>query len=337
MNVNININMSINMNMKILVVLLLTLACLRPVAAQYDFDAVERDRMAKGKVKTQTQWTHEYVDGKPPANGYKSQVTKYNARGNVTEVSNYDKQGKVISLHVYQYDNRENRVNFEQYDGNREKLQRSQRTVYDPKGNKTREYGFDGASPYSNTFQYDANGRITEIAYTVENALVEKRQFKYSGNKTEILGFDKSNVQTFKQENTYNDKGLLVMEVQTGNKGNVVHTLNLQYNNAGGVSEEVKKREGDQLDYQKLYEYDSANRPTKETTVNTDGTKFVSQEYQYSNIGDLVFEAWKKTARAQESSTRKTIYDAKGLYTDKDCYYASYKLYTLFKFTYEYF
>jgi len=325
------------MNEKIFVTLFLVFVCLMPVAAQYDFDAVERDRMAKGKVKTQTEWTHEYVDGKPPANGYRSKVTKYNAKGNITEVANYNAQGIVISLHVYQYDNRDNRVNFEQYDGNREKLQRSQRVVYDARGNKTREYGFDGVAPYNNTYQYDANGKLAEIMYTVENALVEKRQFKYLGNKTEILGFDPKNTQTFKQENTHNDKGLLLLEIRTGNKGTVEHTLNLQYNTVGDLTEEVKKRADNQVDYQKIYEYDRDNRPVKETTINTDGTKFVSQEYQYNDLGDVIFESWKKTARAQESSTRKTTYDSKGLYTDKDTYWASYKLNTLYKYTYEFY
>ena len=317
--------------------LFLMFAWLSPIVAQYDFDAVERDRMANGKVKTQTEWTHEYVDGKPPANGYRSKVTKYNAKGSITEIANYNAQGKIISLHVYQYDNRDNRVNFEQYEGNREKLQRSQRVVYDARGNKTREYGFDGAAPFNNTFTYDANGKLTEITYTVENVLIEKRQFKYSGNKTEILAFDQKNTQTFRQENTYNDKGLLLSEIRTGNKGNVEHTLNMQYNTLGGLTEEVKKREDNQIDYQKIYEYDKDNRPVKELTINSDGTKFVSQEYQYNNTGDLIFESWKKTARAQESSTRKTTYDPKGLYTDKDTYWASYKLNTLYKYTYEFY
>jgi len=325
------------MNMKSFVVFFIMFAWLTPVMAQYDFDAKEKERMAKAKVKTQTQWTYDYVDGKPSAKGYKSSVTKYDNKGNITEITNFNDQGKIILFDVYQYDNRENRVNYERYQGNREKLQNSQKTEYDAKSNKTREYGYDGATVYSNKFKYDANGRLSEIEYTIDNALVEKRKLAYSGNKTEITVYDANNSLTFKQENTYNNKGLLISEFRTGVTGNVVHSLNLNYNNAGDLMEEVKMRAGDKLDYQKTYQYDSANRPIKEETVNLDGTKFVSYEYQYNATGDLTYSSWRKNERAKEPSTKKLTYDAKGLYTEAEYYFATYQLKTLYKYNYEFY
>ncbi len=325
------------MTVKRSIVMLLVFACLSPLNAQYDFDAIKKDRMAKAKVKTQTQWTHEYVDGKPSAKGYKSSVTKYNTKGSILEVTNFNEDGKVILLVVYQYDSKDNRINFEQYQGNREKLQYSQKTMYDAKGNKIKESGFDGATLYNNDYKYNSAGKLVEITYMVENALVEKRKLSYSGNKTEIQIFDASNNLTFKQENTYNAKGSLVSEVKTGGSGNVVHTLDFQYNPAGGLFEETKKRGGDKLEYQKLYYYDNANRPVKEESVNLDGTKYVSHEYQYNNLGDLIFESWKKNNRAKESSSKKLTYDSKGLYTDEECYFATYKFYSLYKYTYEFY
>jgi hypothetical protein len=312
-------------------------AWLTPVTAQYDFEAKESDRMAKARAKVQTQWTHDFVDGKPSAKGYKSSVTKFNTKGNITEVTNYNEEGKIISLVVYQYDSRDNKINFERYQGNREKLQYSQKLIYDGKGNKIKEHGYDGATVYSNTYRYDANGKLSEIAYTVDNALVEKRKLKYSGGKTEIMIYDPGNNLTFKQENTYNGKGLLIAEIKTGGKGNVVHTLDLQYNTSGDLTEEIKKRAGDKLDYQKLYYYDKENRPIKEETVNLDGTKFISHEYQYNNLGDLILETWKKNEKAKGSSSKKIIYDSKGLYTEMECYFATYKLKSLYKYTYEFY
>ena len=323
--------------MKSFVVLFLIIAWLSPVMAQYDFDAKEKERMAKAKVKTQVEWTYEYVDGKPSAKGYKSKVTKYDTKGNISEITNLNDQGKAILFIVYQYDTRDNRINNERYQGNREKLQYSQKTLYDSKSNKTREFGFDGATAYSNTFKYDVNGRLSEIEYTTDNALVEKRKLTYSGNKTEIMVYDANNNLIFKQENTYNNKGLLISEFRMGVTGNVVHSLNLNYNNAGDLTEEVKMRAGDKLDYQKTFQYDSENRPIKEETINLDGTKFVSHEYQYSNSGDLVFETFKKTERAKEPSTKKFTYDAKGLYTEAECYYATYQLKNLYKYEYEFY
>jgi len=325
------------MNTRFYVTLFLGFSWLIPVVAQYDFDAIEKDRMAKARVKTQTQWTHDFVDGKPSAKGYKSSVTKYNARGSITEVTNFNEEGKMISLVVYQYDNRDNRVNYERYQGNREKLLYSQKTVYDAKGNKTREYGFDGQTMYNNTFTYDSDGKLSEINYTVNNAPQEKRVFKHSGNKTEILIYNASNTLINRQENTYNDKGSLVSEVKTVSSGNVVHTLGLHYNSAGDLLEEVKTRAGDKLDYQKIYHYNSENRPVKIETINLDGEKFVSNEYQYNEQGDLILESWKKNERAKEPSTKKITYDySTGVYTEMECYFASYQLRSLYKYTYEF-
>ena len=325
------------MDIKSLVIVLVVFAWLTPVMAQYDFDAKEKERMAKARVKTQTQWTHDFVDGKPSAKGYKSSVTKYNLKGNVTEIINYNEQGKIISLIIYQYDSRDNKVNYEQYKGNREKLQYSQKTVYDARGKKSREYGFDGATSYSNTFRYDEHGRLSEINYTVDNVPVEKRKFIYSGNKTEIMIYDSNNNLTHKQENAYNNQGLLISEIKTGGMGNIVHSLNLNYNSAGDLTEEVKMRAGDKLDYQKSYQYDGENRPIKEETTNLDGTKFVSHEYQYNALGDLILETWKKTERAKEPSWKKITYDSKRLYSEMEYYYATYPLRTLYKFIYEFY
>ena len=323
--------------MRSFIILFLVFAWLNPIMAQSDFDAKEKERMAKARVKTQTQWTHDFVDGKPSAKGYKSTVTKYDTRGNVTEITNFNEAEEIISVVVYQYDNRDNRVNYERYQGNRQKLQYSQKTVYDAKGNKTREYGFDGAAVYSNTFKYDENGKMSEINYTVDNANVEKRILKYSGNKTEILIYDAGNNLTHKQENTYNDKGMLVLEVKSGSKGNMVHTLNLQYNNANDLTEEAKIRADNKLDYQKLYQYDGANHLIKEETVTMDGTKYVSNEYQYNSQGDLEFKSWKKSERAKEPSTTKKTYDAKGIYTEEEYYFATYQLKSLYKYVYEFY
>ena len=321
--------------MKSFVISLLVFVWLNPVMSQYDFETKERKRMADAKVKLLTQWTHEYIDGSPSVNGYKSTVTRYNTKGNVTEITNYNEEGKIISLVVYQYNNRDNKVNFERYQGNREKLQYSQKTVYDAKGNKIREYGYDGATTYNNTYQYDGNGKLSEINYTENNALVEKRKLKYSGNKTEILIYDPSDNLIFKQENTYNAEGLLVSELKTGGTANVVHTLDLSYNNVGDLTEETKKRSDDRLDYQKFYYYDEKNRPIKEETINLDGVKFISHEYQYNNQGDLVLETWKKSEKTKKPSPKIIKYNSKGVYTEMECYFATYQLNSLYKYTFE--
>ena len=312
-------------------------AWIAPLTAQYDSEAKDRERMANAKVKVQTEWLHNFVDGKPAANGIKSSVTKFNTRGYITEVTNFNEKGEVISIVIYQYDSRDNKVNFERYSGNREKLQYSQKNVYDSRGNKTREYGSDNISPYNNTFKYNSDGKLAEISYTVDNVLQEKRVFSQSGNKTEVLIYNAANTLINKQENSYNDQGLLVLEVKSSSSGNVVHTVVLNYNSAGYLLEEVKTRADDKLDYQKIYYYDSSNRPVKIETVNMDGSKFVSNEYQFNDKGDLILESWKKNERAKEPSTKKITYDSMGIISEMESYFATYQLRSLYKYTYEFF
>ena len=323
------------MNTKTFLILFLVFAWLIPIKAQYDFDAIEKDRMFRAKVKTQTQWTHEYVSGKPSAKGYKSAVTKFDTRGNITEVLNYNKDGKVISKVVYQYDRTGKIINFERSD-DKNKIIYSQKTVYDTKGNKIREFGFDGSAPYSNTFTYDGNNNLTEISYSENNTLLEKRQLKYSGNKTEILVYNASNALILRQENTYDDKGSLVSELRRESQGNIIQSLNFQYNNFGDVLQEIKKRAGDKLDYQKTYQYDQRNRPIREETTNPDGSKFVSFEYRYNN-DDLVFKSWRKNSRTKEPSTTKYTYDAKRLCIEEDSFFATFNFNSLYKYTYEFY
>ena len=325
------------MNLKYYMSALFLLVWLYPVEAQYDFDALERERMAKAGIKTQTQWTYEYVNGKPSAKGYKSQVSKFNTMGNVVEIVSYNEAGKVISVVVYQYDNRGNRISNERYQGNREKLQNSQKIQYDAKGNKIREYGYDGATSYNNTFLYNNDGKLSEIVYIVDNAVIEKRMLTYSGNKTDIQVFDAGNKLIHRQENTYNDNGLLLTEVKIGIQGNVIQTLDMQYNNVGDLTEEIRKRANDMLDYQKTYQYDRENRPIKEETTNLDGSKFVSREYQYNQLGDLIKTNWKKTDKTQEYSSKKITYNSKRLYTEEEWYIATYQFYSLYKYEYEFF
>jgi len=324
------------MNTKTLLIFFLLLRLMSPINAQYDPEVVERTRMAKARVKTQTQWTYDYVNGKPSSKGYKSAVIKFDTRGNVTEITNYNQEGKAISSFMYQYDNRNNRINLKQYDEQR-KLKYSQEIEIDASGKKIRESGFDGNDKYNNTYTYDGSGRLIEIKYTANNSIIERRQFKYSGNKTEIFVYNASDALSFRQENTYNELGLLLSEIRKNEQGVTIQSRNMKYNNLGDLIQEIKKRTNDKLDYQKVYQYDKSNRPIKEETTTLDGIVYVSHEYQYNASGDLLFESWRRNERATEASTNKYTYDSNGLYTDKDSYFANFKYNSLYKYVYEFY
>ncbi len=319
-----------------LVVILFMLAWLNPLNVQYDSDAKEKERIAKAKVKTQTQWTHDFENGKPKTKGYKSEIAKFDTKGNAVEVTTYNAEGKEITISVYKYDNKDRQTGYERYQNKRDKIQYSQNTVYDANGNKIEESGFDGATAYKNTFKYEAN-KLAEITYTTANAVVEVRKLKYSGDRVDIEIFNASNVLIYKQQDRYNAKGLLVEETKLEGSGGVVHTINCSYNDGGAMLEETKKRAGNQLEYQKLYQYDNASRPVKEETVTLNDVKFVSHEYSYNSAGDLIVEKWRKSSNVKDVSTKKITYDSKGLYAEIEGFYASYNLHTLYKYTYEFY
>ncbi|MDR1667395.1 MAG: hypothetical protein LBS03_06880 [Bacteroidales bacterium] len=302
--------------------------------AQYDLKVAERERMAKAGVKTQTEFTHDYKDGQPSEQGYKSSVKQFDAKGNITETVNYDAAGKVISTAVYQYDNKNRQVNYERYQGNREKLQYSQKIVYGADDNKTREYGFDGVASYSNAYIYDNSGKLVEIQYTSNQQPVEKRKLNLSGNTTDIRIYDAGNSLLFKQINIHNDKGNLLSEIKTDHTGKTVYSISCTYKNDILLLSETKKR-GDVLEYEKFYRYDEYDRPIMEETANMDGEKYVSHEYRY-NAEYLKEEAWKKNRQSKEFSKKKMQYGDDGVYREIESYFATYKLYSLYKYTYEY-
>ena len=324
------------MKTKTFLILFLSLKLMFSVNAQYDRETIERNRMAKARVKTQTLWTYDYVNGKPSSKGYKSTVTKYDTKGNVIEIIDYNQEGKVISSKTYQYDNRNNRINSKMYDEQR-KVKYSQEIETDASGKKIKESGFDGNDRYNNAYTYDGSGRLIEIKYTENNAIKERRQFKYSGNKTEILIFNANDVLSGRQENTYNDLGLLLSEIRKNEQGVIVNSKIMQYDNLGNLLQETKKRANDKLDYQKTYQYDKNNRPVKEETTTTEGTVYISHEYQYSASGDLLFESWRRNEKATEASTNKFTYDSNLLYTEKDSYLSTYKNNSLYKYIYEFY
>ena len=331
--------------MKSFLILFFLSAFLLPeVQAQLDIDAFNKSRMANARVRTQTEFTHDYVSGNPAARGHKSTVTEFDNRGNIIRITNFNEAGRAISAVVYQYDARGNRVNFERFNvtydnNNREQreLRQSQRTIFDARGNRTREHGFDGNSQYNNVFTYDANGKLKEISYTTNNAVTERRQFTHTGNRTEVTVLNASGAVTFRQTNTYDANGLLLSEVRTNAQGATVSSLTMRYNNAGNIIEEIKRRDNNVLEYQKNYTYDGSNRLTKIETTTSGGAKFVANEYQYGAGGVLVLESWRRNERTTRASTNKYTYDSRGLYTEKDSFFSTHNLNSLYKYQYEYF
>jgi len=312
---------------------LIALVLINTVVAigQDNLEKKEKARMATNHIKKQTQWAYDYVDGKASATGYISCVTSYDKKGNATEIINYKADGKITSILNYTYDSAGNKTSYTRFQGNRERLTYSQKIQYDSKGNKLNESGFDGSSNYSNNFIY-INGRLSEIRYTSDNLLSEKRSFKYSGSNTEIAIINANNSEIAKEVNLYDSKKNLIEEARYANK-DITQKKQYQYDPKGQVVEETKERYGN-FSYKKKYSYDKDGNLLQIEDISSDGKSIISNNYKYDNKENILEERWRKE-NSTDDSFKKYVYNEKGLYTSMDCYFSSYKFNVLYKFTYE--
>jgi hypothetical protein len=301
---------------------------------QADFEQKDRERIAKNKVKIQTQWSYDYKDGKPSTKGYISAQTLFDTKGNITQVINYKNDGTISSVITYTYDNKGNKTSYSRYKGNKEQLTYNQKFVYDAKGQKAIESGFDGSSAFYNSFIYDPKGNLQEIKYTTEKTVTEKRVFKYSGNVTEMNVLSPTNTILSKEITTYDNKKNILEEVKYV-QNNETQKYNFQYNPQGKKIEESKINFGN-LAYLRKYSYDKSGNMFKIVEKTPEGKEYVSFEYKYDAKGNVIDERWTKSSDA-EYSKKEHKYDAHNLLTESDCYFASYKFSVLYKFAYQYF
>lgn len=301
------------------------------VNGQDNLEKKEKARMASNKIKKQTQWAHDYIDGKPSAKGYVSCVTSYDKSGNATEIVNYKSDGKITSILNYTYDSKGNKTSYTRYQGNREKLTYSQKVIYDAKGNKMTETGFDGASNYKNTFTYKGD-KLSEIKYTTDNILTERRVFTYDGSNTEISIIGPDGKPLAKELNVYDSRRNLVEEARIADK-DVTQKMQYEYDPKNQVVEETKHRYGN-FSYKKKYIYDNTGNLLRAEDVKPDGKAVVLNNYTYDSKGNILEERWRKE-NSTDDSYKKYTYNDKGLYTAMDCYFASYKFSVLYKYTYE--
>ena len=301
---------------------------------QANFESKDRARIAKNKVKKQVQWSYDYVNEKPSAKGYMSASTTFDKNGNIIEVINYKADGKVTSVLTYTYDSHNNKTSYSRFKGNKETLTYKQTIIYDAKGNKISETGFDGVSNFANSFTYDTNNKLIEIKYTTDNSITEKRIFKNNGNNIEMTVIGPTNTILSKEISTYDGKKNILEEVKYV-QDNVTQKYNYAYDPAGKKVEETKQHFGN-LAYIRKYTYDVTGNILKITEERPAIKVYTAFEYKYNPSGSVAEEKWVKE-NSTDYSRKTHKYDAKGLESESDCYFASYKFSVLYKFTYEVF
>ncbi len=320
--------------MKRLFLLVLIFGQIAQLYGQANFDVKDCERIAKNKVKKQLQISYDYVNGKPSTKGYTGASTTFDKNGNIIEVLNYKSDGTITSVSMYTYDVYKNKTSYSRYKGNKETLTYKQTLTYDVKGNKTSEKGFDGVSTFANSFLYDSNNKLTEIKYTTDNSLTEKRMFKYVGNTTEMTVVSPTNTIISKEINNFDGKKNILEEVKYI-QDNVIQKYNYSYDGTGKRIEETKQRFGN-FAYKRNFTYDKMGNILKITEEKPNVKPYVSFEYKYDAAGNVIEERWVKE-NLTDYSKKTHKYDSKGIEMESDCYFASYKFSVLYKFTYEFF
>jgi YD repeat-containing protein len=299
------------------------------------FELKEKERIASNKVKSQTQWGHDYVSGKPKTAGYKTTHTLYDRNGNVLQVINYKSNGDVSSVLQYQYDTQGRRTEYVRFKGNKEEMTYSQFTAYDTKGNKISEWGFDGVSNYSNGFTLDGQGRTSEIKYHTDKILTEKREFKYGNQETTVHVTRPDGAITSRIQIKYTESGQVIEEARYLPDNTLVSKVSYKYDKNGNVLEESKYQYG-RFQHRTRNIYDNSSNILEILKEDSAGESVVTNQYIYDNKGNLIEEKWYKE-NSNEYSSKKYDYDAKNLLKEMDCYFASYKFSILYKYVYEFY
>lgn len=302
------------------------------IFGQGDFESKDRERISKNKIRRQTQWEYDYINGSPSTKGYRCAATTYDKNGNAIEVLNYDSKDSITSVVVNTYDSKNNKTSYSRFKGKRSQLTYNKSIKYDEKGNKIVESGFDGASVFNNTFAYDANGKVLEIKYTTDKVLSEKRTFKYIGNTTEMSIVSPSNV-VLSREISILDSKNNVLEETKYIQNDVAQKSNYSYDPTGKKVEEIKENLGT-LAYRRKFTYSPTGSLVQISEEKPGVKPFITYQYKYDTKGNVSEEKWVKDA-GKEYSSKTHKYDAKGLLTETEFYNATYKLNVTYRFTYE--
>jgi hypothetical protein len=302
--------------------------------------------MSQQKVKTQTLYEYDYVNGKPESKGTKAKVVKYDEKGNNIEEVNYRVDGKVHYIVKFRYDDKGNKVEYVRYnayDMGSEELQVNykQNIKHDSRGNVVEEMGYNGIENFRVVYNYTPAGKLAEVNYfNVEangkkTVLDEKRVLKYTGNISNVKVYNGQNVMLFRLKNIYSISGKILEENRIELDSTVSKRVIYLYDKNDKCISETKYIAGKLAS--KITRIYNTKGQLQEVNVETsDGDKYITNQYTYSDKENLI-EELSRSDKNKEFSKSTYKYNDAGLCTTIDSYYAAYKQQVLSVYTYEYY
>ncbi len=299
------------------------------------FEQQYKNVILQQQIKSITQLNYQIKDGKPSDEGYKNSYQQYDQRGNLTEEIKYKSNGDIFLMMSYRYDERNNQVGYVRYDGKDKKVTYKKVCKYNDDNQLMIEAGFDGASQYKNVYNYDEQGRLTEIKYYTNDHLMQLRSFEYEGATCEIRVTDRSGKHLFKLIHKYDGKGNLINQTRVEPDGTIYSKISKTFNEEGNVLSEIKYERGN-FRYKITRQYNNAGDLMLVEEEKPNGTTFIKQKYTYNSHGVLLKEEFRKKSTA-DYSYKQYNYNTDNICKSIESFFASYNYKVLFKMVYEYF
>lgn len=301
---------------------------------QGNFDNYSSDLITRNRIKSITEWSHSYHEGKPARNGKKTTMASFDRNGNMLQEITYNAREEESRKVTNRYDRQGKQIEYSLFEARFSRITYSQFSQYDAAGNKTTEWGFDGLGNYRNNYSYDRNGNLLEISFLTQNSLNEKRVYKISGRETEITLLSKGITPSYTIILRYNDWGKLLEEKTIDLSGKQLKRVLYDFNPDGQMRSETRYH-GENLSYINRYRYDSRARLVEIEKEEKGSKPVVTHIYSYDSGGNLSEEHWYSES-ARDYSVKKYRYDQKGILTEVDAYFVSYNYRVLYKYSFTY-
>jgi hypothetical protein len=300
----------------------------------------ERKQVAANKIKTITQWSYRFSEGKPNPTGAKTTVTNYDKNGNPIEITNFKSNGEISSRLVYKYNAQNLKIEYVQYQKFNKnsplEITYKQSFHYNSKGLKTQEVVFDGGAGYRILYEYYPDDQLKEIQkFGAGNRIEERWVYSYKDLNQEISLMKPDKVLSSMQRKEFNSKKKLLSDIRLDNQGNEQRRIVYKYDSKDRMIEMEEFYAGKSIKKME-YRHNDFNLVTEVIQHNIDGTKFSQSKYNYDTKGNLVEEKWSE-GKTSEFSHKQSLFDNSSNLIETESYFAPYKYRVLYKYTYEYY
>jgi YD repeat-containing protein len=314
------------------VIILILLSCFSCWLFSQTLEEREKKIIARNNIKTKTQWDYNYQNGKPSKQGKKSSITTYSPSGLVLEKNNLNNKELVTGWEKFQYDTKGNRTLYERNSGSGAYKKTSQ---YDTKNNLTLETGFNGSDNFKNTLSYNNQGKLSEVVYSTNNNIDEKRVYVYYEN-TSIIGiYTKDNSLISKIKLVFDNNSNIIEEIVLSFDDRELEKKKYKYDNASRIIEEEKTR-GGSFYYRLTYTFNSSGELLTISEENLSEKKYVKKSFRYDEGGDLLEFKWRRSS-ADDFNIKTYTYNSLGICQTEHTFYPSTKYELLTKYEYEFY